>query len=451
MSMLKRKNMQLVKELAQYLDENTLPERHDEMARKLSASLQKCCNLSLYGQNKLSADIKYFASINCKKKVCFVCNWLVQKQIRKKYMRWFKDNRELSLIRKKNGKLQAKTVSQIKAKADELNEIGRVEYDLMHLTLTVPHYADTGFRGDKYYFKKIADLYHYLRNESLLEIDGKKYRFDEFVYGGEYGVECTGGTYEKTANGGKTRKENTNGLNIHIHSLLFVRKTYQSRNKLHRAILMEWNRLTVNEYNERKVFTAHHKQQILKGNKLMTAEDVEAMSPKGASLIGLECIFTKDPKTGEKVRSKTFGDAAMMKAVMETISYHFEPLAFDKEDKKIDVALMVDLAPRIFHLSLFAKFGCLRGEKSLNISEKAVSVEEEFVETAEMLVDEDTGEVIASNDFFITSPANIFAIQNQDDKLILRKNTKGVIRFNADNSQKAVRILAEMAKKQYKK
>jgi hypothetical protein len=282
-SFLKRKNIQLVKELDQYLTENQLPEKHDEIARKLSSSLQKCCNLSLYGQNKISSDIKYFASINCKKKVCFVCNWLVQKQIRKKYMRWFKDNRELSLIRKANGKLQAKTVSQIKNKT--LQEVARVEYDLMHLTLTVPHYKDTGFRGDKYYFKKIADLYHYVRNESVLEIDGKTYKFDEFVYGGEYGIECTGGTYRKNASGEKVRTENTNGLNIHIHSLLFVKKMFQSRNKLHRTILMEWNRITANQHSERDEFTEHHKQQILKGNKTMTINDVETMNPKGATMI----------------------------------------------------------------------------------------------------------------------------------------------------------------------
>ncbi len=47
--------------------------------------------------------------------------------------------------------------------------------------------------------------------------------------------------------------------------------------------------------------------------------------------------------TGEKIRSATWNPKEMMIAVLETISYHFEPYPFEKEAGKFDLPLMAEL------------------------------------------------------------------------------------------------------------
>jgi len=97
----------------------------------------------------------------------------------------------------------------------------------------------------------------------------------------------------------------------------------------------------------------------------------------------------------------------MMKAIMETISYHFEPHAFNKEDKTIDIDLLADLLPHVYRKILYKKFGCLHGEKALNLSND-LELEEDFAEVAAMKVDEETGEIHEEREFFLLNPCHVY-------------------------------------------
>ncbi len=241
------------------------------------------------------------------------------------------------------------------------------------------------------------------------------------MFGDEFGIEATSGkwikkddaekrgleySHERTSRAGNilVRKSHGDGLHIHIHALLFVRRVRQSRNLLHREILLEWNKLTENTRSERTEFTSAHRAAIKKGNTHITDTDIDRMKPKGATFISLETIYTLDKRTGEKIRGgNEFNSDAMRKAVMETISYHFEPLAFEKEDKTIDIELLVELLPKLRNTKLYQKFGCLDGEKSLNVSENGVSVVEDLKEVIEagIIVNEETGEIMPEHEYFI--------------------------------------------------
>ena len=64
----------------------------------------------------------------------------------------------------------------------------------------------------------------------------------------------------------------------------------------------------------------------------------------------------------------------MLIAVMEAISYHFEPQAFDKSEGKFDLPFLIELLPKLYNLRIYYRFGVLYREKALNLKNN------EFVE-----------------------------------------------------------------------
>ncbi len=384
---------------------------------KLEKDISRCANFSLYGTDQ-DNDIKYFASVFCGSKVCFVCNYARQKRIRRKYFNWFAINPQLFIIQKGDSK---KVVSQSRAgafiaKGYEIAE--KVNYDLMHLTLTVPHYLETGFQGEIYYYQKITDLFHTLRNET---------DFSDYVYGGEYGIETT-----RTAN---------NGLHIHIHSLLFVRSCRQNRNKLHRIILQEWNKRTINKFSPRVTLDAATKELIKKSNRLIDDAFCDQLNPKGTTLISLETIYSYDDK-GQKVREAEFNSEAMLKAVLETIKYHFEPLAFDKVNKTFDLELMKELLPVIYRKQLYRKFGAIHGDKALNIKEDGTETTmEDFSDS----VDLETGEITNPVSYFVVNPAFVFHKKDSDNEIVLSGLARTKLKnIDAITTSGAIKQMSEM-------
>lgn len=423
---LKRKNITLVKEIKQYIKEQEKPTDQVEHLDRLVKDASRCSNYSLYGTS-FTGDIKYFAGMMCGNKGCFVCNYARQKRTRRRYLNWFKQNKELLLIRR-NGVNKYATNDRFKAyfKNRGWQIIKHIGYDVMHLTLTVPHYADTGFCGDQYYYAKIADMFHHLRNECP--------QWQTLVPGGEYGIE--------------TAKSN-NGLHIHIHSLLFVRQLKRNRNRLHRLILKEWNKRTVNSYSSRTSFDESTIELIKKSNSMLTTEDVLEMNPQGTTMINLETIYSL--QDGEKVRSKEFASDAMMRGVLEAIKYHFAPLAFDKENKTFDLGLMSEILPVIYRRQLYRKFGCLHGEKALNLKEDADSMAEDYQEVTE-LFDENTGEVLQEYNFFIVNPAYVYTNPEKDYQIILSGEAKRRMKkLNASSVRQAIDVMGQMVKSQYKR
>ena len=298
----------------------------------------------------------------------------------------------------------------------------------MHLTLTVPHYADSGFNSNQYYFDVIADRFHNLRNEAP--------GWNELVFGGEYGIETT---------------KSKNGLHIHIHSLVFVKQVTQSRNRLHSLILKEWNKRTENTAASRATLDRNTIDLIKKSNRSFTDEFVQALNPKGTTMINLETIYSY--KAGVKVRTCNFNSQEMLYAVMEAIKYHFEPLAFDKDDKAFDFDLMTEIMPVIYKKQLYKKFGCLHGEKSLNLKEDD-TLKEDFEDSRDILelVDQETGEIMPEFDFFVLNPAYMFHMPESDNKLVLsNEGKKKIKKIHAFTVSAAVSQLGQMVQATYHK
>lgn len=470
LSSLKRRNIELIRELSKYHNENKqiLSTEEKEALKKFVKRIYKCANISLYKQSKESSIIDFLAVHTCKSKTCFVCNFLRQKSIRRKYATWFKDNQFVyELKNRKNQNSKFTTEKQYLEKyCNSHDMIRKHEYDLMHLTLTVPHSED-GFKGEQLYFETLKRLFCTMRNESMF--------WNYWVLGGEYGMEATGGTWlkkevaikkeipymaEKTTSQGKelVRRMYSDGLHIHMHCLLLVRKAERNRNKLHREILLAWNKLTVDPNNTREEFSESIRAAIKKGNRRLSDEDINKLNPKGATFISLETIFTVDKDTGSKVRGGSdFNSDAMKKAVMETISYHFEPLAFEKEDKTIDLELLVELLPKLHGTRLYSKFGCLQGESSLNVKESGITLNDDFKEVLELLVNEDTGEITeADNEYFLCNPALVYHkkddLDEKDTNVILSNRAlKQRMMLPVKTTTEAISLMSEIVAANLKK
>ncbi len=401
-SVLKRKNMRLAKDIEE-MDRTGLTPLQSEFMDKLQHNLRVCACPSLYSQGMTTGRTNYVASIRCDDKCCFICNFARQKMVRRRYMAWFQENQKILVLQDARGRLRYSTRAQ-RDKWPECRQVAEVEYDLMHLTLSVPHYPDKGFRGERYYYDTIAALYHRLRN--------KLPYFRDNVIGGEYGIETT----------------NPDNLHIHIHSLLLVKRKRQSRNLLHYEILREWNRITANPDNPRTEIEPGQYPSVKAGNRLIDDDYVAALDPKGATIIGLEVIYTIDPVTGEKVRATEWNSEAMIRAVMETISYHFSPQTFDKSTGGFDLALLAEIKPVIYRKQLYRKFGVLHGEAALNIRVEAADGEPgeldvmQRVNIGDAVLDEETGELIEEpKRFVLTSPNYVFHDPDDNYKIHLSR------------------------------
>ncbi len=282
LSYLKKQNVMLATEIHKYITKNDINGENRDFAIALEHSLLRCSNLSLYGDT--GGDIRLISSLTCNHKLCNICNWNRQKKIRRKYFSWFGQNETVCLIRS-NEKYKYTTHAQLKGYEQKGWILAdKVQYDLMHLTLTVPH-TEKGWKGKKIYFSEIMNAFNQMR---------KTPEWNKQVYGGEFGVETT---------------KNKSGYHTHIHALLFVGKGKQNRNRLHLDVLRIWNRLTVDNEANRTKFDEKQYNAIKKGNKLITDEYIKKLNPKGATLIGLECIYTLN--NGIKTRSSEWGSEAL--------------------------------------------------------------------------------------------------------------------------------------------
>jgi len=407
-SSLKRKNYEVLEELRKFTLGKELSEVQLEYLYKLSRNLKLCSAKSLYREHLCNCALEYIGSHTCDHKLCMVCNTLRQKRLRRKYLLFFENNAALHIIRqKKNGKQRAYTKAvaekmqqkkDFKAKYELVEQRG---YDVMHLTLTVPHYKDTGFRGYPLYYEGIAGVFNRLRKED---------EWNNWVYGGEYGIETT---------------RSQNGLNIHIHALLLVKRQRQNRNQLHKYIFERWNRLTVNPYCQREVLEDSARLKILKSNALMAkdADFLERLHPKGSTIITLENIYTIEQD--KKQRVTEFGSPAMMQAVLEAISYHFQPQCFDKDKGEYDLDLMLELMPVLEGKLLYRKFGCLHKEESLNIKcNVAERMQEDMEESGQEQVVNPQTLLPAFREeytFFVTDPARIFHITEDNYRPVISR------------------------------
>jgi hypothetical protein len=431
-SSLKRKNYELLEQVRKKITGQTLSNEQLEYTGKLSKNLKLCAAHSLYRKHLMGDAIEYVGSHTCDHKLCMVCNSLRQKRLRRKYMLFFKNNPQLLIVRdRKTSKQRAHpqdVVDKMQGKKgfDARYElVGKQGYDVMHLTLTVPHYKDSGFRGYALYYDAIGILFNRLRKEKT---------WNQWVYGGEYGIETT-------------RSEN--GLNIHIHSLLLVKQFKQNRNQLHKYILERWNRLSINPYSAREYFNEQAKLKIFKSNALLLKEPdfVDRLHPKGSTIITLENIYNIE--NGKKERVTEFGSDPMMKAVMEAISYHFQPQCFNKDKEEYDLDLMLDIMPVLEGKPLYRKFGCLHGQQSLNIkSSPEECIQEDFSESEQQeVIHPDTlcSAEREEYEFLVTDPAFVWHIAEQNLRPVIAKGAHITYLHDPPNTLSALFLMSRMA------
>jgi len=161
------------------------------------------------------------------------------------------------------------------------------------------------------------------------------------------------------------------------------------------------------------------------------------LHPQGATLIGLETIYSL--QGGVKVRSNKFYSEDMIKAVMETISYHFEPQAFEKKHNEFNMPLLAEILPKLHRQRLYGRFGCLYREPTLAFKHKELN--EEY---AEEKVNTETGEIEFAEHYIIT-PYRIFHDKENGEKIIIGKKTlEKAIKVDALSTEEAMRKMTAM-------
>jgi hypothetical protein len=426
-SSLKRKNLKLVKQIRKEINSMNIDNVHEDSLLRFEKNIIQCANLTLYKKDVHVNSLTYITSHTCDHKACFICNYIRQKKIRRKYMRWFQDNPVFAYVEDKKGAAKLVTRFQYHNKYDGQKILYKVKYDIMFLTLTVPHSKD-GFRGEKFYQREFRNLFNRLR-----KTDGWK----QWVYGGEFGLEIT-------------RKEN--GLHIHIHSLIFVKRGTQNRNQLHRIIFIEWNKLTIdrNRKKEDKQLPKNILESIkdkTKNNKYWTKEDYDNLDGRGALIINLRSVYNH--QNGNKQTIKEFGGKAMLIATMEAISYHFEPTAFDKAKGEFDLPLLVELLPVLYNLRIYDRFGILYRETPLSLKDNSYLEDmEEVLELKENNIEAQ----LSNQEYFITNPAYVFhAVENNHKIIMSHEANRRRIDLSSGTTSDAMAELSTMVKQMHKR
>ena len=162
--------------------------------------------------------------------------------------------------------------------------------------------------------------------------------------------------------------------------------------------------------------------------------DIARLDTRGATLIGLETIYTLD-QSGNKIRGKELTEGMIMAAILETVSYHFKPLALEDEGG-LNYDIIAEIAVAIYKRPLYKKFGCWHGEKSLNLK-SANSTEgmlEDYADANYVVVDEetgitineDTGEIIDGgySAFYMVDCGSVFHIPELQYKIVFSSKAR---------------------------
>lgn len=338
-------------------------------------ALASCCQTALFRNHKGNNAKEFLAAYTCKHKCCPVCNANRSKKTRLKYIKFFEKNPDI--LR---------------------------NYDFMHLTLTVPHYAEGG-RFEGFYAKELLQSFNLMRKRKF---------WKQMVYAGMLSVEVT---------------KNKSGFHVHIHSMILVRKKRQNRNELYREVLLAWNEITGSKVAGLEI-SDEVRSSIKEVNRgRITDDDIDQMDATGSTFIGLENLYIIT-KSGKKRYVKPKDEGLFIAGIMECIKYHFEPLAL-KKDGSLDVELLAEILPAIKGQPLHKKFGAFHsGTKNAHPDAKMLNVnnakEEDEEDLKEML--EETGSEIKNPvtgepalredyEYFSTSLSNMFVDRKNNNRI----------------------------------
>lgn len=313
------------------------------------------------------------------------------------------------------------------------------EYDFMHLVLTVPHNGE-GWEGQKFYLSEMLNRFNTLRK--------RKFWLDS-VFAGIRTVEVTRGN---------------NGLHIHFHCLILVRKAEQNRNRLFRDILVNWNELSIDSTKAAPVKSSEgyllpsHRVDVIRqlvnreGNPHPLSETMlRKMDPRGSTMITLESIYYLKTRKGEKKKvywNENFTEDEFRKALWECVKYHFEPLALEDDDENLDTTLALDIMRDAHKKQLLAKLGAFYKRRNkdntyaMKFSEDPTSEElvEETIEGLEpQVLHPVTGRPVDRSEYelIVADPLTTYHAEERDYEIrISRKKYKVLAGMSEDEAFK---------------
>lgn len=397
------KNLSYYRQINNYV--NTLPTNIDDCPERpyfeqYRKRLIGCgCN-ALYRRVNSGRECTFITGQVCNHRLCTICNMLRSRKLRRKWQNFLTDTEQNVPIKKKQAHFFDIDPADYEKEYDPVADRWVTPkdlyftsgadllkmFDLMHLTLTVPH---TGGKwcGKEYYAQELLQKFNILRKADW---------WTENIFGGEYTVETT---------------NNADGLHIHIHALLFVDKRLtRSRNELHHRIALRWNALTIdNNSPHEKVLTGERRDGAAKSfaylEKLYSRQYLEDflldLNGRGSTMVGLKSLYHETTpleaaKAGFAENTLFTGDngklyhycrngnpASILKGVIECLKYHFEPCALEDENGDLDIALVSKVLPNIYGQRLYGKFGGFYGVTALNVLEEPLTAQDMLAETAD--------------------------------------------------------------------
>lgn len=384
-----------------------------------------CCSNALYRRLNNSRACSLISAQTCNHRLCNVCNMLRSRKLRRKWRDFLTDTIQDVPIKYKQAHFFDIPAEDYEPEFKGFNKKGKAIYrrpkdiyftsgadllqrfDLMHLTLTVPH-KNGLWNGKSYYAQELLEKFNFMRKSSW---------WTEYIFGGEYTVETT-----KTGN----------GLHIHIHALLFVdKRLYRSRNFLSEKILRSWNILTIDRTvsvdidkpkAERYLLDEKRRKGIADGYAFLDEDNLNNLildlDNRGSTMVGLKSLYF-EVKPNElhrysanrifeqngKMYSYSHGrhTESVLKGIVECLKYHFEPCVLETTTGELDMEMVEAILPNIYRQRLYGKFGGMYGVKRLNVVEEPLSDEdimEDAAAHAKEAFDPITGTEIAKSQYF---------------------------------------------------
>lgn len=384
-----------------------------------------CCSNALYRRLNNSRACSLISAQTCNHRLCNVCNMLRSRKLRRKWRDFLTDTIQDVPIKYKQAHFFDIPDQDYEPEFAGFNKKGKAIYkkpkdiyftsgadllkrfDLMHLTLTVPH-SDGLWNGKTYYAQELLQKFNFMRKADW---------WTEYIFGGEYTVETT---------------RTGNGLHIHIHALLFVdKRLYRSRNFLSEKILRTWNRLTIDQTvevdtgkpkHERYLLDEKRRQGIATGYSFLEEDALNNLlldlDKRGSTMIGLKSLFfqIKHNELHKYSANRVFEQdgkmfayshgrhtESVLKGIVECLKYHFEPCVLELPTGELDMDMVRAILPNIYQQRLYGKFGGMYGVKRLNVVEEPLSsddVLEDAAAYAKEAFDPITGTEISKNQYF---------------------------------------------------
>jgi len=420
----RKRNLKLRDECKTYREKNPdLPEATADHLQSLEKKLwfSVSAGQTVY-RRTLDGEFSFMGSMDSGHKLDFATNSRRSKALRRKYSSYFKRNEETGYTGKKDGR----SGPLIKKKLSQ-------EYDFFHLVLTVPH-SDQGYKGKRFYAQEIMERFNVLRKEKT---------FCENVWGGEYSCEIV--------------KSGENGLHIHLHVLILLKKFEQNRNIFSRWLFKKWNSLTADQTNLKDELSEEEIEGIAKVWKFSKSE-IQKLKPNGALRIWFESLYVTsevpkgrgwrlDKETGKYKKYCNRNDMdQLIYGIMECLKYHFEPFVLEDDTGGFDMDMIAEILLNIYGKPLYRKFGKFHGVKELNVNNKVLDLEaiqEELEEVAGEALHPLTGEVLGRDEYeyVCADPMYVFHQANNDNRILISK--KRVIEFDDQptNLQDAFELL----------